>query len=536
MRRTSRLTAGIQRFIPLLSTGLLALVAYGVGMIIYPGMRDLQVFINIFRNNAYLLISAIGMTFVILTGGIDLSVSGVMALTTVASAALLRAGWNAWVVILLMLAMGMALGAAMGSFIVYLKVQPFIATLAGMWFARGMCFFISDDAIAINERTFRILGGTRILIPGLSDPVTKQGDFVSIFLVVSLILLAVAMYLAHLRRFGRTVYAIGGNEGRNEQSARLMGLPVNKTKVLVYTLNGFCSGLAGIALGVFVLSGHGLYANGTELEVIASVVMGGTMLSGGEGYVFGTLFGVLILGITQTLIQFNGTLSSWWTRIVIGLLMLMFIGVQSLLSARKVGKQKAAELEAGEQEAVARRRRLLAIGGGAVSLAVVLAVLAIVFVPRLAGRGSATDTPTPKTASCEFKPYRQDQAAELLKDGAVVVYERNGGPSCIDELYAVYADGRIVGDDGAGTVEKQVAPEEVDRLLAGIRDLGWFTDEMYSTWHTPCKQCYGYYLTVSHLGQEKTVKGADGGTDAPADYWQVISLVKGAVPRFSAAP
>jgi len=333
MRRIGALISTYQKFIPLIATALLALTAYGVGAIFYPAMRDPQVFLNIFRNNAYLLISAIGMTLVILTGGIDLSVSGVMALTTVASAALLREGWNSWVVILLMLVMGMALGAVMGGFIAFMKVQPFIATLAGMWVARGLCFFISDDAIAIHDRTFHILGATKILIPGLSDPSAKQGDFVSIFVVVGFVVLAAAMYLTHYRRFGRTVYAIGGSEGRNEQSARLMGLPVNSTKVLVYTLNGFCSALAGIALALNVMSGHGLYANGTELDVIASVVMGGTSLSGGVGYVFGTLFGVLILGITQTLIQFNGTLSSWWTRIVIGLLTLVFILVQSWIAS-----------------------------------------------------------------------------------------------------------------------------------------------------------------------------------------------------------
>jgi hypothetical protein len=123
-----------------------------------------------------------------------------------------------------------------------------------------------------------------------------------------------------------------------------------------------------------------------------------------------------------------------------------------------------------------------------------------------------------------------------MKEGAVIAYERNGGPNCIDELYAIYPDGRIVGDDGGVTIEKQVTLADVEQLLMGIHDYGWFTDEMYNTWHTPCGQCYGYYLTVAYDGQEKTVKGVDGGTDAPADYWQVISLVKGIVPKFDAAP
>ena len=156
--------------------------------------------------------------------------------------------------------------------------------------------------------------------------------------MVSFLLLGFAIYLAHFRRFGRTVYSIGGFEGRNEQSARLMGLSVNTTKILVYTFNGFCSGLAGIVLAMFVSSGHGLYATGFELDAIASVVIGGTMLTGGEGYVFGTLFGVMVIAITQVLIQFIGSLSSWWTKIVIGLLMLVFIGIQSFLASRKGGQ------------------------------------------------------------------------------------------------------------------------------------------------------------------------------------------------------
>jgi ribose/xylose/arabinose/galactoside ABC-type transport system permease subunit len=535
MQRINTFVSNNQRFIPLMATAVLAFVAYGIGAILYPGMRDPQVFLNIFRNNAYLLISAIGSTFVILTGGIDLSVGGVVALTTVAGAALLREGWNAWVVILLMLAMGTALGATMGSIIAYLKVQPFIATLAGMWFARGMCFFISDDAIATDNRIYRILGGTKLLIPGLSDPATKQGDFVSIFVIIGFVVWVVAMYIAHARPFGRTVYAIGGHEGRNEQSARLMGLPVNTTKVLVYTLNGFCSALAGIALGVYLLSGHGFYAPGFELDVIAAVVIGGTMLSGGEGYVFGTLFGVLVLGITQTLIQFNGTLSSWWTKIVIALLLLMFIGVQSVLAARK-GRRRRTKETGAAVPAERRTRRLLVAGLGAAVLVIVLGVLAFAFISNRSGNGSAADTPTPRTEACELQPFRRDQAAALAGDGAVVVYERNGGPHCIDEVYAIYPDGRIVGDDGTNTIEKQVSTADVENLLAGIHDYDWFTDEMYDTWHTPCGQCYGYYLTVSYHGREKTVKGVDGGTDAPADYWQVISLVKGIVPRFEAAP
>jgi hypothetical protein len=239
---------------------------------------------------------------------------------------------------------------------------------------------------------------------------------------------------------------------------------------------------------------------------------------------------MLVLGITQTLVQFNGTLSSWWTSIVIAALLLLFIGVQSLLAARKDGRRAK---EAGA--ALAAKRRTLAFGSGAVGL-VILALIVINVIQNPAGDGSVTNTPTADSSACELKPFRQALAAEFVQDGAVVAYERNGGPNCIDEVYAIYPDGRIVGDDGVNTIEDQVTPEEVDTLLAGINGYGWFTDEMYDTWHTPCGQCYGYYLTVSYEGQEKTVKGVDGGTDAPADYWQVISLVKGVVPRFTTVP
>jgi ribose/xylose/arabinose/galactoside ABC-type transport system permease subunit len=528
-QRMNTLFTKYQRFIPLTVTAVLVFVAYGIGAILYPGMRNPQVFLNLFRNNSYLLISAIGMTFVILTGGIDLSVSGVVALTTVASAALVRAGWNTWTVVLLMLLMGMTLGAIMGGIITFMKVQPFIVTLAGMWFARGMCFFISDDAIAVDDSIYRLLGETKILIPGLTELAESQGNlapYISIFAIISFLLLGVAIYVAHFRRFGRTVYAIGGNEGRNEQSARLMGLSVDTTKVLVYTFNGFCSGLAGLALAVFLSSGHGLYASGFELDVIAAVVIGGTMLTGGEGYVFGTLFGVMVLAVTQVLIQFNGTLSSWWTRIVIGLLMLAFIGVQSLLAARKGGRQQVREAQA-----VTRRRRLALVFGGAV---VLIAVLAISFVPPILGDGQVEST---QSTQCEVKPFREAEVADLINGGAVIAYHRTAGTRCVDELYAVYGDGRVTGSNGEQEVEGLADPIEVERILTTISDeYGWFTEKMYSTYHNPCGTCYAHYLTVFYNGQEKTVTAVDGGVDMQPEYGYTLSIIRPILPTFTLAP
>jgi simple sugar transport system permease protein len=521
-----------RKFIPVMSTAVLALTAYLIGAYFFVGMQNPQVFFNLFRNTSYLLISGVGMTFVILTGGIDLSVSGVVALTTVSSAVLLREGWNPWAVILLMLAMGMTLGAIMGTFIVRLKVQPFIATLAGMWFARGMCFFISDDAVQISDRTFKILGNTKILIPGLMELAAAQGKpapYVDIPVVVAFLLLGVAIFISHYTRFGRTVYAIGGNEGRNEQSARLMGLRVERTKLLVYVFNGFCSALAGLSFCLFVESGHGLYAPGFELDVIASVVMGGTMLSGGSGYVAGTLFGVLVLAVTQALIQFTGTLSSWWTKIVIGALTLTFIGVQTILANRKTGPKSP---PTPAILAMRRKQQRLALGVGAV---VVLLVIVVVSASRL---GLAANTEVTESARCVVTPFREDAAASLMEDGAVIVYNRIAGPQCINQLFAIYPDGRIWGNDGVNEIEHQISPDEVEQLLARIAgEYSWFSSEIFDNFRSnPCRQCFGHYVSIVYEGQEKTVKAKDGDSNTPPKFLLAVSVITPLIPEFNPAP
>jgi simple sugar transport system permease protein len=292
---------------------------------LYPAMQKPQVFFNLFINTAALLIVSIGMTFVILTKGIDLSVAGMIALTSAASAALLLNGVNPVVVMLLMLLMGIVFGLAMGSIIHYLKVEPFIVTLMGLFFARGMAFIITLSSLTIKDPFYRYLALTKLHIP------LFEKAYVYIPSLVGPLLLLVAIYLANFTRFGRTVYAIGNSE----QSAMLMGLPVARTKIAVYVFGGFCSALAGIVFSISLLSGYGGYAPGMELDAIASVVIGGTMLTGGVGNVVGTLFGVLINGTIVSILQFNGTLSSWWTRIGVGVLTLIFIGIQSLFYMRK---------------------------------------------------------------------------------------------------------------------------------------------------------------------------------------------------------
>ena len=310
---------------PLLTTITIFILAYFIGSQMYPAMQKPQAFFNLFINNGSLLIVGIGMTFVMLTGGIDLSVGGVLALTTAASAALLKDGVSPAVVMPLMLIMGTTLGFTLGCIVHFFKVQAFIVTLMGLFFARGMAYIISLTSVTINDSFYKSLALTQIPIPFISNA------YVYIPSLVGPLLVVLAIYLAYFTRFGRTVYAIGNNE----QSARLMGLPVGRTKIAVYSFSGFCSALAGIVFSISLLAGYGQFATGLELDAIASVVMGGTLLTGGVGNVIGTLFGVLIEGTIITILQYNGTLSSWWTRIGVGVLTLIFIGIQSLFYLRK---------------------------------------------------------------------------------------------------------------------------------------------------------------------------------------------------------
>jgi len=310
----------------LLLTLVIFILVYFVGSRLYPAMQKPQVFFNLFINDSSPLLVSIGMTMVILSGGggIDLSVGGVIALVSTASAALLRNGAGPFVVIPLMIVLGVALGGLMGWMIQYLKVQPFIATLMGLFFARGMAYIISLTSVTITNDVYRTFALTPIHIPFIPRayiyPTTLVGP----------IMLVVAIYLSFFTRFGRTIYAMGNNE----QSALLMGLPAARTKILVYAFSGLCSALAGIVFSMSLLAGYGQFATSMELDAIASVVIGGTSLSGGVGNVIGTLFGVLIHGTIVSILQFNGTLSSWWTRIGVGVLTLIAIGIQSIFSFR----------------------------------------------------------------------------------------------------------------------------------------------------------------------------------------------------------
>lgn len=310
-----------QKNIPILATIAVFLLIYLVGSLMYTNFFSLRVFVNLFIDNSFVGVIAIGMTFVIISGGIDLSVGSVVAFVGVLAAKLMHEyGVHPFWALNLCLVLGALFGMTMGCFIHFFELPPFLVTLVGMFLARGLAFLVSLNAIPIKHPLvdaivdFGIPLGFRTWLPATAI----------VFMAVTFI----GIYLQHYTRFGRNAYAIGSSE----QSAVLMGLPVGRTKILIYTFNGLLCALAGIVYSLYTSSGYPLACVGLELDVIAAVVIGGTLLAGGVGYIEGTLIGVLILGLIQTFITFQGTLSSWWTKIVIGILLFVFILLQRYLS------------------------------------------------------------------------------------------------------------------------------------------------------------------------------------------------------------
>jgi len=307
-----------ERYLSVIASAALLGVLFTTIIVRYDFASPAQVFLNLLVDNAYLIVLAVGMTFVILTGGIDLSVGSVVALSTVILAKTLQAGLPTPVAISIVLVVGPLLGLLMGSVIEFFEVQPFIVTLAGMFLARGLCYVISVDTLPIKDPALRALGLNYVYV--------YEDKFIRWTVVIGLIVVAVAAYVLHQTRFGRTVYALGGSR----QSAQLMGLSTTRIQISVYVISGFCAALAGLLLGVQKLSGYSLNGVGLELDAIAAAVIGGVLLSGGIGFVLGSLIGVLVLGSVQVFVTAEN-LNSYWTRIMTGILLLVFVLVQRVV-------------------------------------------------------------------------------------------------------------------------------------------------------------------------------------------------------------
>lgn len=320
----------------LLITIALFVVMYVAGMIVFAdkGFAKPQMFLNLFVSNAGLLVIACGLTIVMITGGIDISVGSVTALVCMVLADLMEnKGVNTYLAVLVALLIGVAFGIVQGFLVAYLDIQPFIVTLAGMFFGRGLTAIISTDMISIKNELFLKWANYRFYMPFGST--SKKGKFIPAYIpptvVIALIVVIVIAVLLKYRKFGRKLYAIGGSC----QSALMMGLNVKRTIFNAYVLDGFLAGLGGFLFCLNSCAGFVEQAKGLEMDAISSAVIGGTLLSGGVGTPIGTLFGVLIKGTISSLITTQGTLSSWWTRIILSVLLCFFIVIQSVIASMK---------------------------------------------------------------------------------------------------------------------------------------------------------------------------------------------------------
>ncbi|MCC8165509.1 MAG: sugar ABC transporter permease YjfF, partial [Planctomycetes bacterium] len=278
-----------RRYMTLLITALVLIALYACGGIYFNNFMRLRVLVNLFGDNAFTGITAVGMTFVIISGGIDLSVASVIAFTTIFIAQNVQNGMHPIPAMFLALVLGALFGAVQGWIISFFQLPPFLVTLAGMFFARGVGFIVNDVSIAIKHAFYSET------IRNLAIPL--QGKVRLPFTATCLIIFVIlGTILARYTRFGRYVYAIGSNEA----SARLMGVPVDRMKVAIYALSGFCAASAGIVVTFYMQSGNSSSFTGLEMDAIAAAVIGGTLLTGGVGGVPGTLMGVLILGLIQT--------------------------------------------------------------------------------------------------------------------------------------------------------------------------------------------------------------------------------------------
>jgi simple sugar transport system permease protein len=312
------------RYIPLLATAVVMVGLYVLGCLLYPNFGSLRVLVNLFGDNAFLGVAAVGAMFVILSGGIDLSVGAVVAFVTIFIADAVAGGMHPGLAIPLALLIGTCFGAVQGQLIRAFDLPPFLVTLGGMFFMRGMGFVIREQSKEIVHPFYLDTIG-QLAIP-LHGRVTLPFTATCLIVVV-----LVATWIATMTRFGRNVYAIGSNEN----SATLMGVPVGRTKVGIYALSGFFSALGGVVATFYMQSGNPASFVGLELDAIAAVVIGGTPLTGGVGFVPGTLMGVLILGLIQTLVIFQGNLNTWWTKIAVGVLLLLFILLQKAIGRKR---------------------------------------------------------------------------------------------------------------------------------------------------------------------------------------------------------
>ncbi len=308
-----------------------------IGAIVFQGAGFLkpQTFFNILNTQGGLIIVSCGMSIVMITGGIDISVGGVVALVTMCCAVNLDFhNGSVLTSILIALGIGIAFGVVQGFLVAYLDIQPFIVTLAGMFFAKGMTTIVNTNPFNVANEQFQALKNTRVIVPGMGST-NRKGMYVDAYVevgvIVALITVVVLFCVLRWTKLGRSFYAVGGNS----QSALMLGINVKRTRFISHLICGLLAGIAGYVYFIHVGSGSATNASGMEMNAIASSIIGGTMLTGGVGNIIGTFFGVLSLSTIQNIVTSAGLDDAWWTGITIAGMLCLFLVLQSVIMARK---------------------------------------------------------------------------------------------------------------------------------------------------------------------------------------------------------
>ena len=304
------------------------------------GFLKPQTFFNILNENAALIILSCGMSIVMITGGIDISVGTLTALVCMSMAVHLDfQGGNVFTAILIALGIGIAFGLVQGFLVAYLEIQPFIVSLAGMFFAKGMTTIVNASQFNVENEQFQALKDIRVYVPFMGS-VNKKGVYIPAYLeigvLVALVVVVVLFILLRWSKLGRSFYAVGGNS----QSANMLGINVKRTKFLAHLLCSVLASVGGIVYFLHVGSGSPSHASGAEMNAIASSIIGGTMLSGGVGNIIGTFFGVLSLSTIKNIVSSLGLDEAWWTNITVAAMICLFLVIQSIVLLRK-NKSKA---------------------------------------------------------------------------------------------------------------------------------------------------------------------------------------------------
>lgn len=305
---------------------------YGMAMGVWGGgFLNPQQFLDLFNNNSFLIVVACGLTIVMIAGGIDISVGGITALVTMVCVVYLDdKGGSVAGSLAIALGIGTAFGLVQGFLVSYLEIQPFIVTLAGMFFAKGMTTIVSVAPRTAEHAAFLALKQFRIVIPGIGS-YGKTGNFIpariELGVIIALAVVLAVFIVLKWTRFGRNLYAIGGNS----QSALMLGINVKRTRFFSYLFSGVLSGIGGYVYLLHTGAGNASNATAAEMQAIASAIIGGTLLTGGVGNVVGTLFGVLSLKTINNIVIASGLREPYWQSITTGLMLCFFILLQSVI-------------------------------------------------------------------------------------------------------------------------------------------------------------------------------------------------------------